>query len=366
PVWRLEPNGKYSVKSGYLLATNRVDEEGDAIWAKFWKWQGSQRVRQFLWVAVQNRLLTNAERHRHRHLTGNSNCGLCAGVPETCEHILRHCPLAKQVWGTKLGINPMDPFFTMSMENWWKTNIDNSSNGVSFGAVCWMLWKRRNERIFKGKRASAYSIIERSKFWEKSTKLAYEGHEQLKLDRTKQQRSASICWRASPCSEATLNTGGSVIRQTGVATTGGVLRDHNGRVSDAFTANLGKCSITRAELTGIVLGMERAWNKGIRSLEIQTDSLCAVNLLLKADNLDHQHATIVGRFRKLLERNWSVNVIHVYREANCPADALVNKGHGMSLGTHTVDGSDGTIRYWERYDLVAGGGGGGGGGRRPV
>ncbi|CAN1243659.1 Putative ribonuclease H protein At1g65750, partial [Linum perenne] len=164
----------------------------------------------------------------------------------------------------------------------------------------------------------------------------------------------------------TLNTGGSVIRQTGVATTGGVLRDHNGRVSDAFTANLGKCSITRAELTGIVLGMERAWNKGIRSLEIQTDSLCAVNLLLKADNLDHQHATIVGRFRKLLERNWSVNVIHVYREANCPADALVNKGHGMSLGTHTVDGSDGTIRYWERYDLVAGGGGGGGGGRRPV
>ncbi|CAN1147499.1 hypothetical protein LINPERHAP2_LOCUS15912 [Linum perenne] len=75
---------------------------------------------------------------------------------------------------------------------------------------------------------------------------------------------------------------------------------------------------------GIVLGMERAWNKGIGSLEIQTDSLCAVNLLLKADNLDHQH---------------------VYREANCLADALANKGHGMSLGTHTVDGSDGTIRY---------------------
>ncbi|CAN1147498.1 hypothetical protein LINPERHAP2_LOCUS15911 [Linum perenne] len=152
-------------------------------------------------------------------LTGNSDCGLCAGVPETCEHILRHCPLAKQVWGTKLGINPMDPFFTMSMENWWKTNIDNSSNGVSFGTVCWMLWKSRNERIFEGKRASAYSIIERSKFWEKSTKLAYEGLEQLKLDRTKQQRVASFCWRASPCSEATLNTDGSVIRQTGVATT---------------------------------------------------------------------------------------------------------------------------------------------------
>ncbi|CAN1820833.1 hypothetical protein LINPERHAP1_LOCUS29265 [Linum perenne] len=30
------------------------------------------------------------------------------------------------------------------------------------------------------------------------------------------------------------------------------------------------------------------------------------------------------------------------------ADALANKGHIANLGTHTVECSDSTIRYWEQ------------------
>ncbi|CAN1194394.1 hypothetical protein LINPERHAP2_LOCUS42555 [Linum perenne] len=43
--------------------------------------------------------------------------------------------------------------------------------------------------------------------------------------------------------------------------------------------NLGKCSITRAELMGAVVGIERARDMGIRNLTVQLDSLCAVNIL---------------------------------------------------------------------------------------
>ncbi|CAN1256533.1 hypothetical protein LINPERPRIM_LOCUS9355 [Linum perenne] len=58
-------------------------------------------------------------------------------------------------------------------------------------------------------------------------------------------------------------------------------------------ANLGTCSITRAELTCIATGLDRAWNIGVRDIEIQTDSNCAVNLLTKEMAADHQHAGIV-------------------------------------------------------------------------
>ncbi|CAN1312556.1 hypothetical protein LINPERPRIM_LOCUS28673, partial [Linum perenne] len=48
----------------------------------------------------------------------------------------------------------------------------------------------------------------------------------------------------------------------------------------SFTAKLGKCSITRAELRGIIQGFELAWNGGHRKIIVQTDSLAAVLLLV--------------------------------------------------------------------------------------
>ncbi|CAN1194372.1 Putative ribonuclease H protein At1g65750, partial [Linum perenne] len=124
-----------------------------------------------------------------------------------------------------------------------------------------------------------------------------------------------------------------------------------GRSVEAYTSKLGCCSITRAELTGIVTGLERAWERGIRDLEIQSDSRCAISLLTQPTSPDHQYASIVARYRRLLERNWTVSLKHIFREANHLADALAGKGHQSNLGTHTVDITDSAIRYWERYDI---------------
>ncbi|CAN1146334.1 Putative ribonuclease H protein At1g65750, partial [Linum perenne] len=81
-----------------------------------------------------------------------------------------------------------------------------------------------------------------------------------------------ICWEAAATPSYTLNTDGSVIHSSGQAAVGGVLRNGEGRVFEAFTVNLGKCSITRAELTGAVIGMERAWEMGVSDLTVQLDS----------------------------------------------------------------------------------------------
>ncbi|CAN1799327.1 Putative ribonuclease H protein At1g65750, partial [Linum perenne] len=122
----------------------------------------------------------------------------------------------------------------------------------------------------------------------------------------------------------------------------------------AFAANLGVCSISRAEITGIVLGLEKAWEMGVRDIVVQSDSLCAVRLLSSDDSLDHQHATIVSKYKKLLDRDWRVELKHVYRESNHLADALASKGHSLSIGTHMVERSDRVICYWARFDEVGG------------
>ncbi|CAN1809467.1 Putative ribonuclease H protein At1g65750 [Linum perenne] len=211
--------------------------------------------------------------------------------------------MASQVWDKALNLEINDPFFTLSWEDWWESNLTNPMRKTVFGYTCWTLWKCRNERVFEA---------------------------------------------------FTLNSDGSVDRPSGNASAGGVLRNWQGRSIDAFTANLGKCSITRAELTGIIIGMERAWNAGVRDLEIQTDSLTAVGLLNNAKATDHQHASLIVQFSSLLDRNWKVTLKHIFREANHLADALAEKGHEVNLGNHTFNCSETIIRYWESYDLAGG------------
>ncbi|CAN1135617.1 Putative ribonuclease H protein At1g65750 [Linum perenne] len=352
PVWGLEANGCYSVKSGYALAKGLPLEADDRLWNKIWKLEGCQRIRQFLWLAANDRLLTNAERQR-RHIANNADCGLCIGLMETTEHILRGCPLARQVWEKALDLRGDDPFFSLAMKDWWTSNLNNRLTATRFSTLCWLLWKSRNERIFEGKRAEAKSIVERGRFWESVSTTAFAELRQLRTD-GRGKIDVEVGWNAAKSPMVTLNTDGSVLRNTGGAAAGGVLRDWQGRTIDAFASNLGSCSITRAEITGVIVGMERAWHWGIRNLEVQTDSRSAVTILEQTSQLDHQHAALVLQYRRLMERNWLVTITHIFREANHLADALVNKGHGVSLGTHTIGCEDHEVIYWERYDLLGG------------
>ncbi|CAN1784074.1 Putative ribonuclease H protein At1g65750 [Linum perenne] len=100
----------------------------------------------------------------------------------------------------------------------------------------------------------------------------------------------------------------------------------------------------RAELRGIVEGMRLAWDKGVRKLNIQTDSRAAVAILHNESETTHRHAS--------LNRDWEVSINHIYREANSAADYLANLGHSLDLGTHVYLYPDSALLYWLRYDLL--------------
>ncbi|CAN1127814.1 Putative ribonuclease H protein At1g65750 [Linum perenne] len=109
--------------------------------------------------------------------------------------------------------------------------------------------------------------------------------------------------------------------------------------------NLGKCSITRAELRGAMLGLQLAWERGYHKIQLQLDSQCAVQLLQGEGLEDHAHAATIMTSTELFRRNWEVQIIHVYIESNHAADFLANVGHSCSLGFHPIEQSDPNLYY---------------------
>ncbi|CAN1182443.1 Putative ribonuclease H protein At1g65750 [Linum perenne] len=101
----------------------------------------------------------------------------------------------------------------------------------------------------------------------------------------------------------TLNTDSSVKVSEHRAVACGCLRDANGKLMDVFATNLGNCSITRAELSDVVIGLERAWEAGVCRVKVQTDSICAVKLLSEGVPINHQHASLVERFKLIVQKD---------------------------------------------------------------
>ncbi|CAN1801944.1 hypothetical protein LINPERHAP1_LOCUS23174, partial [Linum perenne] len=73
-----------------------------------------------------------------------------------------------------------------------------------------------------------------------------------------------------------INTDGSVIHANSFAAVGGIIRDYQGHEIDALLANLGACSILRAELRVVKIGLNRAWNLGAKKVIRELDSLAGV------------------------------------------------------------------------------------------
>ncbi|CAN1147565.1 Putative ribonuclease H protein At1g65750 [Linum perenne] len=145
-VWGREANGRFSIKSAYSLVRNEPANSDSGSWRQVWKWRGPNRIRFFLWLAIQDRIMTNANRVRRR-LSADASCSFCHNSEETTIHILRDCTFAKVSWDKLGGLECSATFYQGDLVTWLRQGL-HSDNGLLFGVHCWMLWKMRNERIF--------------------------------------------------------------------------------------------------------------------------------------------------------------------------------------------------------------------------
>ncbi|CAN0918177.1 Putative ribonuclease H protein At1g65750, partial [Linum grandiflorum] len=161
-----------------------------------------------------------------------------------------------------------------------------------------------------------------------------------------------IGWRPSDEGWFTLSTDGSRRSPHQTCSCGGGGGGDTGRFVKAFAANLGSCSITRAEMRAIVDGLQLAWTLGIRRIQVQSDSMAAIAIFAKDSDLGHQHAALALQFKELCSRHWEVHLSHIYREANNAADYLANLGHSLLYGLHIFDSPYRGLSHWLHYDSI--------------
>ncbi|CAN1743093.1 Putative ribonuclease H protein At1g65750 [Linum perenne] len=311
-VWGCEKSGLFTIKSAYDLI-GKVEAATDADrWNSIWRWKGPCLVRFFMWLAAKDRLLTNAARHR-RGLSQDASCPRCAATTEDSNHVLRECPVAAETWKQTDEFDVTGAVWRGSYTD-WLNHFLKSDASLLFGIVCHNLWKARNESIFANNSADPSTVALRSCRWQEIVVRAM-AREVILQERQSLRRRAEVSWKAGPHGWFTLSSDGSLQGQQGRAAAGGILRDNNGNCILAYTMNLGICSITRAEIRGALEGVRRAWDYGVRRLEIQIDSQAVVALLREtSSDIAHSHALDVLEFQEWMKREWEVKLIHVFRK----------------------------------------------------
>lgn len=164
--WRWTSSGEYTAKSAYkrFFCGNTISAEAKLIW-KSW---APPKAKLFMYLAAHRRTWTSERRKRHG-MQDTDECTLCSQEPETIEHLLLHCPVARQVWWAALNVIQMPQCFqvnTLSMADEWsrlRTGLHKQQKkGVDtlFILVCWQLWKERNARVFRSKAATTQGLVQ--------------------------------------------------------------------------------------------------------------------------------------------------------------------------------------------------------------
>lgn len=118
---------------------------------------------------------------------------------------------------------------------------------------------------------------------------------------------------------------------------GGVLRNHYGEVIFSFAKDIGTCSVVQAELWAIYFGLKVSWDRGFKSLHVESDSQVAINLLKKGCNPCHRSASLVRNIMSFTHFGGSYSWSHVLREANQAADALAKDGLSLEGQSRIFD-----------------------------
>ncbi|CAN1312812.1 Putative ribonuclease H protein At1g65750 [Linum perenne] len=93
----------------------------------------------------------------------------------------------------------------------------------------------------------------------------------------------------------------------------------------------------RAELHAAALGLELAWDLGLRKVNMKLDSKAAIAAIDGDPESTSWHSRILHKIRDLRNRDWVVLFTHTFREGNRVADLLAHEGHSLAFGLFFAD-----------------------------
>lgn len=163
-----EVNVKFSVSLVYSLMHDYHTNIHGLVWSKLWKMKVPTKFEIFIWIALQDRIMGNAERKR-RGLTTEGNYDICPGALESADHIFRNCTRDAQVWMAMTSREKRRTERHIDFKSWIVVNIIEEEGEEKDKQDCrcvitlWWLWRWRNDRVFNGREVATQYKTTQSK-----------------------------------------------------------------------------------------------------------------------------------------------------------------------------------------------------------
>ncbi|XP_012487971.1 uncharacterized protein LOC105801183 [Gossypium raimondii] len=116
--------GSFSLKSAYEKVCEGTFNLKEWLWAIPWKFHNPHRIRFFIWLALKQCLLTNANRVRCGFWS-SSACGLCGHDYKDVLHILRYCNAARGIWDKLIPQQDLSIFYSGSLLDQMRNNFQS-------------------------------------------------------------------------------------------------------------------------------------------------------------------------------------------------------------------------------------------------
>nr|XP_043625437.1 uncharacterized protein LOC122596855 [Erigeron canadensis] len=165
-VWK-KNNGKDVEFSVSIVWEDLKENTGDVHWSKLvWYSQGIPSNMFILWLAVQERLLTQ-DRIMVWNKDANMRCYFCKEYVESHQHLFFQCKYSNNVWKEMLKKNSIQgmpcnwrDIIAFMSSNCSNNTIANVVGKLVLGAKVYYIWQERNRRYVCGEERSEKVLIE--------------------------------------------------------------------------------------------------------------------------------------------------------------------------------------------------------------
>jgi glycosyltransferase involved in cell wall biosynthesis len=146
--WLLIKSGLFTVRSMYL---HTIDTHPPFQHKKIWKWRLPLKIKFFRWFLQKGVVLTK-DNLAKKNWKGSQKC-VCCNMNETIQHLFMQCPLAKMIWRFIFYATNLNQLRSINhmFGNWLNNQHKEIKQLIWVGvaAICWAIWKCRNNIVFK-------------------------------------------------------------------------------------------------------------------------------------------------------------------------------------------------------------------------